>query len=273
MDKENIAAMTGADMYSRKFSVSEISLNGDKGIFYYRDKETKKGDDGKFAKEEIGKELSVVFLKIRRVLSVYKKTGGLRTNEHNHKGDFVVLYGANDKGTAAEIRERHQELRTQQMVYAFYPPKKEVVRIVIKGASLGSENDSKDVVKFYDYLKTFGGDDHMHEYFTKLLTVGEDGPKGVYYAASFSRGVKLTEEQQSKVNAQIKEIHLAIQEMDENFKKRTIGGSGEIITAGADEDDEEMPTIQSEGPLEKHFQQDGSVEYPEEEINPEDIPF
>lgn len=262
--------MTGAGNYGGRFKVSEITFNGDKGTFYYRQKDAEKDAEGKYPKEDLGKGLDVVFMKIRRKLSVYKKSGGMSTNEHNTKADFVVLYGGKDKGTANEIRERHQELRTQQLVYSFFPTKKEVVRVVIKGASLGSETKKKEVLKFYDYLQTFKGDDHVHEFFTKLIPVEEEGPKGTYFAMSFVRGEKLTEVQQEKVNERIEELHNAIEASDAAFKqKMSVGGtSSDPTDIQMDADEEEEPPAPPPGTL-----SDADFVYPEEDIDPKDIPF
>lgn len=270
----DIARMTGAKNYGAKFRVSEITFNGNEGKFLYRDKDAKKDDQDKYPKEDLGENLSVIFMKIRRKLSVFKKKGGMATNEHNNKSDFVLLYGSNpqDKGTADQVRARHPELRTQQMVYAFYPAKKEIVRIVIKGASLNTQDESlskkykkEGVTKFYDYLQTFNDEEPLHTFFTELVPLKEEGQNGDYYALSLQRGAALSDTQQEKINTQIVEIHTAIEEQDKLFRERIAAGSDAISAGDA--------AVQTEDGSQEQYPQEEDMKYPEEEINPEDIPF
>lgn len=277
MTNDEIANMTGAGIYGKRFSVSEITFNGNTGDFMYRDKDAQKNADGKYPKENLGKSLDIVFLKIRRKLSVFKKNGnGLSTNEHNSKNDMVVVYGPNnlrDIGTASAMREKYHELRTQQMVYCYYPAKKEIVRIVIKGASLGSEvKHPADVNKFYDYLQTFSKEEPVHTVFTKLSPIKEAGPQGDYYAIRFDKGATLAPEQQEKINSSIIEVHTAILESDTAFREK-MNLKGKDVEL--DEMDEEDTIQMDEHPLDAEFNTPSSPEvpYPDDEINPEDIPF
>ena len=283
---EDTASKTGAGHYGSKYVLNEITFNGDEGKFYYIDKLGGKGEDGKFKAQVIGDKLSVVWLKIRRKLNVFKSSAnkgeGMATSEHNHKGEMVWLYGPNERGTAMALRDKYHELRTQPIVYVFYHAKKEVVRFTVKGASLGSQHkhDKKDnVVKFYEYLQSFSGTEHVHEFFTDIRPVTEKGPKGNYYAMSFGRGAKLTDVQQQKVNALIDEVHDRVTKIDEEFKTR-MG-----LDAFAEKPkDAEMDTIQMEegdvSPDDEGAPADAKVdepkegvEYPSDEIDPADIPF
>ena len=257
---------TGEDQYRRtKFNVDEITFNGNKGIFYKRDAEAKKDEKtGKYPKTAITKEgepLEVVFLKIRRVLNYYNPKGGMRTNEHNSKADKVVLYTPNGKeyGTAAEIRTKYPQLRTQQAVYCYLPATQEVARVVIKGSSLGSEyKHPEGVRKFYDYFDAFKSDESTKEFLTILKPVTEPGPQGDYHAITFVKGDKLTPEVQEVVNAHVDAVDGKIKAVDAKLQAGFGKDTPSAPVETEDEDGEEKesyPTAETE------------------DINPDDIPF
>lgn len=255
--------MTGESNFKRPTRYDEVTFNGNKGEFFFRGKDTEKGDDGKYQKDSLGKEMSVVFLKIRRVLQAKYKpnTPTLRTSEHNRKGDAVTLFEGSKKignALADSILSKDKGLYTNQIVYCYLPEKKQVVRLIAKGSSLGSDKTAKGVMKFYDYMQSFEGDDHLHNFFTKLVPVGEEGPNGTYYAIDFQRGEKLNEAQQKLVDSLIREVHEAIQDNDKRFAVSAPDTSASLPEIQVDEEEEE---------------ESSGVKYPEEDINPEDIPF
>lgn len=272
---------TGEGIYRKaaSYSVAQVSINGNKGVFYYRDKNAEKDEKtGKYPKIpltssaviEEGKApeaLEVVFLKIRRVISVFKKGGeGFSTNEHNNKNEMVMLFGKGEIGIASELREKYPELRTQQIVYCYLPLKKEIVRVVIKGSSLGSEETAKGVLKFYDYLGSFGKDEHSHEFITRLQPIAEEGPESTYYAISFERGRALNEEEKVKVNAMIDEVYDATTAIDESFKEKI---NARLKNPAAESEVSEANRAVNDA----KYEDLETIEYPEEDINPEDIPF
>lgn len=198
MDKKTLSEMSGENENggAPKLVLNQIRFNGKKGTYFYED--VKAGlieKDGKktYGKTDIGNEIKITFLKIRRRLYQFRKDEkALTTNEHNHIGCRVSLFG-NDKvenGIASELREKYPQLRTQQIIYALY--RGELVRLIIKGASLGSKSKPKDVDDFYSYISKFSGkDEHFYEYNT-ILSVGEEnGDLGEYYVMHFTRGNKL----------------------------------------------------------------------------------
>ncbi len=155
--------MTGESNFKRAERYSEITFNGNKGEFFYRNKDAERDEQTKkFPKESLGNEIAVVFLKVRRVLQAKYKpdTPTLRTSEHNVKGDIVVLYeGKERRGVVVADGDLAKEkgLYTNQIVYCYFPEKKEVVKVVLKGSSLGSKKTAKGVMKFYDYMQSFKG--------------------------------------------------------------------------------------------------------------------
>lgn len=253
LDVNKIAELTGESAYKKapEYKLNEIRLNGNEGKFYLKRVLEGKGEDGKYKKTLIdASDLQVVFLKHRRVLSQFRKNEPtLQTNEHNHKDDYVMLFGANEKGKASELRQKYQGLRTQQIVYAFVPSLNQIAKIVIKGSSLGSDAKEKDVMGYYEYLGSFSKDEHSWQYYTSLKPIKESGQMGSYYAIQFSRGSKLHDERLDKVASMIEEVHGHIVEMDNYYNQKT----AQQIT-------NEVQVVDT-------------IDYPEEEINSEDIPF
>lgn len=283
--QEDISNKTGENIYRRaKLSLDEVTFNGNTGIFYEREKDAEKDEKtGKYPKKaisETGGTINVVFLKIRRVLSSFSKKGSLRTSEHNHKGEMAVLYGPSglkEPGIASELREKYPQLKTQQIVYCYRPGFNKIVRIVIKGSSLGSEyKHLAEVLKFYDYLQSFSSNEHSHEFVTQLTPVKEEGPQGDYYAISFVKGQKLGEEELKKVELMINEIHEKTSEIDSRFQgniKKPKEVKNELPTIDANE----IPVIEDD---DKEDEDDGempeSVKFPDDKqdnINVKDIPF
>lgn len=261
---EDLSTLTGESNYKKapKLNLNQIALNGQTGSFTKKLMLEEKGEDGKYQKQDLGKELEVVFLKHRRRLFQYSATAhSFETNEHNHKDDRVMLYGPNEKGIASELREKYPGLRTQQIVYCFVPKTGETVRILIKGASLGSESTADGVMKYYDYLGSFK-DEHSYQYKTILRPIQEQGKLGPYWCVSFVRGEKLTDTQLEKVAEKIKEVHAEITKMDDYFKNKN---ASEIIKAEDGSGSAPSATIED-----VQIDDDG---YPDDNIDPADIPF
>lgn len=260
----------------RPLELNEVLLNGDDrdgGFFRKRvligraDRNTKPEEIALTrtpAEGENAAPLSVVFLKIRRKLVERGKGGEIirSTNEHNHKGEVVTLYESGTKnkqtGVASDLRERFEGLRTVQIVYALLltnPHDPEVVRLVLKGSALGSEVKNDNVVKFYDYLNTFSGEDHFYNFKTILQPVIERGKK-TYYTINFQRGDRLSDAGQKIAIDRMREVHVNCLEVDKARAAKVVAAATvDDIVPEALEDVEE------------------GVDYPKDDINPDDIPF
>lgn len=276
--QKDLREMTGEAAYGRGLTYNSVSLDGNNGHFMLLDKTGGKNAEGKYEKVELGKgaeveydaktgkptvkgvsSLEVVFLKVRRTLSYYHPTAGMQTSEHTHKNERVMLYkpGQRESGIAADLREQYPDLKTQQIVYAYFPARDEIVRLVVKGSSLGSKAETPGIVKFYDYLQSFKGDEHFYQFLTKLTPVEEDGPKGLYFALSFERGRELDEEEKAKAVAMIEEVHALTEAQDQRLRERFA-----------------REALEPQGEVEKEEDEERSgPEYPDEEVNPDDIPF
>lgn len=240
-----------------------LRLDGNMGVFTLT---TRNGD--KSEKVEVGKQVDIIMLRVRRRLSDFNS--GESTTEHNHKGDNVVLFQTDsesgvtrklDTGRAEEIRERHPELSTEQVIYGLY--NSDLVRLIIKGGSLGSETKSAGAIPFYEYLNQFKGDDHVWMYHTTITPRKEINKKlrKEYYAMNFVRSEAIADVEIQQVSEWMKKLYDLIKEQDDyqGNTKATADPSKllEKKNEGVDEQpQEEIPTISLD-----------------DEIKPEDIPF
>jgi hypothetical protein len=260
----------------RPLELNEVMLNGDgdvtevspgkferKGGFFRKRILIGNPKGEKPEEVNLGTEASVIFLKIRRRLMQRGTDGKIirSTNEHNTPNESVFLYEEGSKepkiGVATDLRKEHEGLRTVQVVYALLlgEAEPELVKVVLKGASLGSEVKAEGVTKFYEYLSSFGKGEHFYEYVTLLKPVLETGKKS-YFAINFVRGEKLDEATYA----------LAMQHMQAVHEKCV-----EIDTARAVKIAQNISIDIVPEPVENVVET--GVEYPKDDINPDDIPF
>lgn len=255
---------------SPKLVLNEISINGKKGTFTYTNK---KGGlveaDGKkrYAQEDLGESVQVIFMRIRRRLRQFRKDQKpLVTNEHNTKNDMLTLFGdpAVVKGSNDDLKAKYPNLRTNQIVYCLLKREgmeDEVVRLVIKGSSLGSKAKAKGTHDFYSYMSSFkegGSDDHVYDFITELYAIEENGDLGEYYAMSFRCLEELDQEGKDKVAEKMIPVFNFIKASDAYFQTKKVEELQKTLDKARASDD--IPTI----------------EYPDaddEGINEGDIPF
>lgn len=260
-----LAEMSGETSYRGKQALllNEVSLNGDgavkevepgkferKGGFFRKRLLIDKARDERPEEINLGNRVEVVFLKIRRKLVERGNKDGeiiRSTNEHTHKGEAVMLFDSrtNTKtfGVAADLRERHEGLRTVQIVYALLlqDGKQELVRLVVKGASLGSEAKADGVMDFYRYIGSFGKDEHFYEYKTVLTPILEEG-KQPYFAINFERGERLSEKAMEFTVMRMKEVHQNCVEVDAARAAKMVAADVPAEEAPKDEFYEDAPT-------------------------------
>lgn len=254
----DLEKMSGETKVIPQMKLNQIRFNGQTGEFMYKDiLKGYKEEGGKkiFEEVSIGKEISVIFLKIRRKLVAFRKDDKpLTSQEHNTKNDMITLYGNSVVEVADNdtLREKYPMLKTQQIIYALY--KGELVRLIVKGSALGSSVKSEDVYSFYSYISSFkedGKNEHFYEHYTTLYGVEEKSDLGSYQAMSFKVGAKLDEKEMKDVEGNMKKAYDYCVEVDAYYGK----DKEEIIK-------ENIEAVVDEG-----------IDYPEEEINPDDIPF
>lgn len=196
--------------------LNEVSLNGDGavdevspgnfvrkgGFFRKRILASRRNRNEKPEEINLGGSITIVFLRKRRKLVERGGTDGKivrSTNEHDHPKNAITLYdefNQAETGVAADLRAKYPQLRTVEIIYALLitpTHEPELVRIPVKGASLGSESKADTTTDLYSYLTSFAGNDHIWQYFTELSPVLETG-KQPYFAIDFKCGERIAEE-------------------------------------------------------------------------------
>jgi hypothetical protein len=140
-----------------------------------------------------------------------------------------------------------RNLRTEQVVYIRY--KSEIYRLSVKGASLSG---TEETTNFYQYLTSFANAEvNWYETTTRLVpTKGGDGHRS-YYFIDFQAGDALSEAQKEQVYENIEYVHKNCTQVD--------ALSQNMQTTRADQTPAESGS--------------SMPDYPEEEVNPDDIPF
>lgn len=277
-NKQSMAQMSGEENFNQspKLPLNVIRFNGKKGRFslvkLLEPKErTEKGE--RHPEVDLGESVSVVFLKVRRKL-VEKRTKKpeagdpkiMSSNEHNSKEESVIIYKDKgvDYGNTDELKAKYPTLRTHQVVYAIWNG--QIVRVNFKGSALGSNGKAKDVADFYSYIGSFeknpnardGIKDHFYDFKTQLKSIEETGELGEYYTTTFFRGEALTDEEMSEVEEKMTEVFNYTKQSDAFYKSKIdLLKSGVKIEITEKKKEEEIDIIQ----------------YPEEEIDIDNIPF
>jgi hypothetical protein len=180
------------------------------------------------------------------------------TSEFDNKNtDKVIVFGSNEKGLAADIKDKCQ-LGSQRVLYVYLPKRDEIVRMIVKPSALsGDKNPDKDAegksipraLGLFEYVDQLNADGaFLHENMTTFGSVYREDAKNKrksYFAMTFSVGEKLGEEQAVKAVEMVKEVH----------EKTTTTNFA----------DEYVPPAASGA--------SGGIDYPAEDINPDDVPF
>ena len=274
MNRADLEKMSGETTSSPRLTLNKLQFSGKTNTFEFFDikgglidlvdKHGKPNGKKGFASEKLGEEVSVIFLRIRRKLMQFRKEqSNLVTNEHNTKHDMLNLYGDEKvvKGGNDELKEKYPLLRTIQVMYCLLKrgEEYELVRLNIKGSSLGSESKAKEVMDFYQYIQSFkseGADEHFYEYETDLFGVEEENSLGSYYSMTFKKGRKLTDEEiDNVVVPNMTTVFNFVTQSDEYYKTK----KDEVAEV-------QRPTVNGKDEID-------TIDYGDEDINLEDIPF
>lgn len=244
----------GGGSKSNNLKLNVIKLDAEEGVFNYMKFLDPKNEDGSYPSVRIpDKTITGVILAVRRKLQVWvdadKKT--YATNEFNSNTEEITYYGATgaEKGTAENLRKKYPTLKTLAVIYFYSPRKDEMVRLNCKGLGLQPEDNKGTNVKgLFQYLGSFDKEESPSDFLTTVLFVPKEITKGrktkTYQAMRFERGEALDEATKAKV---------------ETFQEQVLAQfSGEKTETEPSKID--------------NFVAD-TIEYPEEEINVEDIPF
>jgi hypothetical protein len=268
MEIMDLAAMSGESVYRspRPLELNEVLINGNadikevspgkferEGGYFRKRLLVGKARDVKPEEVNLGKSVSVVFLKIRRKLVERTQGGDIvrSTSEHTGVNDVVDMRDAEgnvESASAKWLREKHPGLRTVQIVYALLlgVNEPELVRISIKGASLGSDAKEKTTNSFYQYLGCFDRSEHIWEYETVLSAVLEEGSKS-YFCMNFSKGRKLDDDMQAIAVETLKQVHAKCVELDAARVSRRGQPAPEADTLPAEVITGEQPAVGPDG--------------------------
>ena len=249
MDKElrdRLAGKSGDSSAPKfpKYVVPIITFNGNTGEFRVR------GIDGdKYSKEEtpIDKPIELVILKKRSAFAT--KLGAnpeLFSSEFGSPLERIALFANTGRvsfemsGTAAEIRARYPEIKTKSILYCLYEGV--VHKLEVKGASLTHFFEWQDAMKEKDK--------HSFEVITSIDSVKEKHTetKKTYFAMTFvDKPLKKTD----GIEEAMDEVNAAIKKLEDYQASRNAAAPKQTTVAAADD----------------------TIEYPAEDINPDDIPF
>jgi hypothetical protein len=263
MDNKELAGMTGQAGSEKvaSYKLNEIRMTGDSGEFSLLELLGEK-TEGKYPVIDVGKGLEGVILKMRWRLFKYeeipdsKAPGGVRVNitatsEYDNKSaDRVVVFNTGEKGIAADIKQKYG-LGSQRVLYFYLPGRKEVVRVIVKPSALSGDKNPGGEMGLFEYVDLFNDEGlYLHEWTTKLGSVFRKDPNGNkrkdYFAMTFAKGHEIIPENKAHMVEMVKEVH-----------KKT-SGNPEFA-------DQWAPPNSPKGTED--------IEYPAEDINPDDIPF
>lgn len=250
----DIAKMTGQNSGEKvtAYKLNEVRMSGDDGSFSFRCLLSEK-KDGKYVSQPLGKTVDGVILKMRWRLAKYNEppAQSYMTSEYDFKTtDTVIEFSTKKKGTAAQIKEE-LGLGSQRVLYVYVPAQKEIVRVIVKPSALSSENNPGKEFGLFDYVQSFTDENiGVHEFVTQFGSVHRPDKNGNkrkdYFAMTFTRGRALTETEKEKVIGLIREVH-----------EKTGATAFAEAYNGEPETNNEAP----------------GIEYPKDDIHPEDIPF
>lgn len=237
--------------------LNRISLNGnadavenEKGelirpaISYRKQIFIDKESDEKPVSEELGSPIEVIFVKSRRRLVARDAKGFqiMSTSQHTSPTSIVTLYKEGkmiDKGTAKDLREKYEDLRTIQETYVLLPDG-ELGLLIAKGSALGSKTRDESLPTFYEHLQELSKKGGIFTHKTILSGILEKGAKQ-FYTMTFGIGRPTTSEEQLEVLKHSDELTAIIEKYDEENAKAQIKPVEKIAGYDSEDEGEENP--------------------------------
>ena len=254
-----------------KYTLPSVKLNGKEGIFYrtvIEKGQLKLADDGRALLEDLGDEISGTVLKVRKTYFQDDPDSQLYTNEvsssknaqvsvfcktENAKGGFNTTFVF--QGNSGEVKQRFPEISMIQVIYFLLEDTNEIVRLKVKGMSLG---------QLFNYWKEFDPDEHLFEFITLLGSKKDKNKYGTFFVNTFKKGKRIPHLE--VVETAMKEVHTNLMAIEEFYRGRQEEPLGEIPIV------EEV--IDSEEALKESKQKIlTEKEDDEDEIDPKKIPF
>lgn len=247
--RERMAGRFGGSSFGKfpKYEVPILKMDGNTGTFEVR-------EDGE--KATLAKAPTIVVLKVRNALAKDINGESYFTSEYESPNDQVSLFKSVAgstvhvaDGTVTEMRASHTFLKMKAVLYVLYD--KRVHKLEVKGGSIGN---------WFDYLTKLKDQDvHCFEVMTTLGTEEKlnESVHKKYFAITFEdKEFPAKADLTAVENAQV-EVVEALKKIDDYRNSRTNGAQSSQSLEG----------FVAEAEAAK------GVAYPDEEIDPEDIPF
>ncbi len=269
MNEQDLAMMSGEANYNNvQLPVyDEIILNGNDGIitkvFKTKPKVKQTDEFGTekevYEREAVGKSIELVWLKLRRKLVEKTQDGIIRqTSEHNTKKDTVTIYHYNGQATQEGIPAStingdtglYPKMKVHQIIYAMDIADNHIYKIILKGGTISMQEKVEGAVLFYDYIGSMGKEEHFYTMTNVITGTPYKTKLGVKYYGNFTKGRGLAIDEQKVVGENMKEVHEKLKAYDESKATQKVDP---LLTKPVDD----IP----------------SIDYGDEGVNVDDIPF
>lgn len=207
-----------------KYPLASLKMNGNTGKFYktvLEDGEMVLNAENKAQLDEVDNPTGVI-LKPRKSFAFDEAESQLFTSEGGNKSDSIFSVFQKSptqkgfstnlifQGTPAQVKEKFPGIKMTQILYFLLDQTGEIVRLKVKGMSLG---------QIFDYWKEFpGANDHLFQYKTILKSKKDKNKYGTFYVNTFTKGEQITD--LSEVRVAIDEVKERVGEIEAFYAER-----------------------------------------------------
>jgi hypothetical protein len=268
---KRLAEISGEKEYGEATGSSVDQLKLKSGRFVQTYISEGKGEDGRYTEATLEDPLKIIILKIRRQMTKFKEKAiatekpevEYKSAEYDSKDVPVKVYSSHgDKMlTEATAKKMIPDLKVIIIIYALIVKDGSMVKFTVSGSSLYASDDEceeRGILRFYNYLQTFKKGEHTFAIRTTLSVTTESfddnktGETREYFAVSFAKSDPLTEKQLDAVGEQMMELAESVEKYDAMIEKKGVNIGPAKMSATSVE------------PMKN---------YPNEEVNLDDIPF
>jgi len=247
MSPEQLAQMAGTNAYKgghvggSYYDTITLGKDGKFYLSYYSQPKDKREDP-----IAIGSKLNITIVKIRSKLTKWQDNAKVLESVEYDAGATAI---ATTKGNMTEKEAKDLGAKKSLVVYAEY--KGSLVKLTVSGGSLYNPDDEEDL-RLYSYLQSFEGDDHIF--------MAETTVKAKEFAYEFNGEDKTT---YHMTFAKGKKSDLAL-----------VGTTLTTLTESLpDNDARDFMFLGFTKKADEQYAGKKMPDYPEDEINPDDVPF